>query len=185
MIRINSRGLTVSTRRFQTLSKIGSTLKTKEDIRNALNLPVWSLKELISSNEKDMKSVEVSAKTINKVLKLSAFDTNITAEQEKSLVSALSAQMVFIKHLYENDEKSDSVVEENDTHFRLIASDHNPGEPLTLKQLLAQIEELPEKVDPAKGETQGSFNVANMNPRNRPFATIRSKQGWNSCIINV
>ncbi|KAK6457211.1 uncharacterized protein RJT20DRAFT_37888 [Scheffersomyces xylosifermentans] len=163
---------------LQKFSRVGSVLQSESDIRNVLNAPSWTVKELIQDNQQAMEEIHVDSGTIRKMLKLSGLETNVTPEQEKKLVQALKSQMVFIQHLYrDNDTDRKDKEENNDSHFRLIASDHKPGEPLTLKSLMEQIKELPQQVDPEKGETEGSFSLQDLDPKHKSFVTILSNRG--------
>lgn len=153
-----------------------STLQTKQEIENFVNNSTWSVKELIQQNDELMKDIQIDSKTIRKMLKLSGLRLlDLTQEREQELISSLKSQMVFINHLYKNEGERKERYSSNDSIFRLIASDHIPEEPLSLDKLLKQIEDLPNTIDPEKGEIEGSFAIKDINPRNDKFFTIRTK----------
>lgn len=150
----------------------GPVLQNSGDISKLLNSSTWAVKDLIRQTQKDGEKFEIDSLTIRKILRLSGLKTEISKKDEETIISALKSQMVFIKHLYEDDsfhqqEKS------NDTHFRLMASDHIPPQPLTLLKLLESIEDL--KVDPEKGEPSESFDISQLNQRHNTHFVISSE----------
>ncbi|CAI5759024.1 unnamed protein product [Candida verbasci] len=126
-------------------------IKTKEDIDKLLNNPTWSVKELSSS--KQNSNSEITHKTVAKMIKLSGFNDEVTPELTKSL----NLQMNFIEKLYDGEEEEVHKHSNNDSIFRLIASDHIPDKPLTLKQLQEEIKNL--KPSKEKGEIRDDKNT--------------------------
>jgi len=163
------RTFAVSTR----LRNVGPVLQNTADITKLLNDSTWAVKDLIRQTQRDGENIEIDSLTAKKILKLSGFKTDISKLEEEAVISALMSQMVFIKHLYEDDSAVHHKEKSNDSHFRLMASDHIPQEPLTLLKLLESIETL--KVDTEKGETPESFEIKQLNERHGTHFVISSE----------
>lgn len=85
------------------------------------------------------------------MLKLSGLNTDISEHEESQWIKALNTQVAFIDHLVE-DESEHKPQANGSEIFRLIASDHNPPKPLTLKKLLEDVANVESEIDPKKGE---------------------------------
>lgn len=121
-------------------------LLSSAEISELVHKSTWSVQDVIPKNTE----AEVDPKVVKKMLKMSGFDTNISAEEERKWTRALQTQIGFINHLYESNEITDKKTENSAEMFRLIASDHNPPEPLTLDALLQEVENL--RASNEKGE---------------------------------
>lgn len=158
---------------FSTYSRLYQRvwLENEADIRKALNNPTWSVNELLEEED-----YEISPSTINKIMKLSGLNSSLTEENKTVLSKALQHQMVIIRRLYDEDEKEIKAPHSgNEKVFRLIESDHNPTDALTLKKLLHDIEKLPESVDVAKGEKD--FDIRKLHPKSDSrYFIIKSKK---------
>lgn len=78
--------------------------------------------------------------------------------------------MVFINHLYEDDNVANNNSTNND-HFRLLPGDHRQQEPLNLQQIEESISSL--KPSAEKGEI-GNFTIGKL--RNSPFFVVKARQ---------
>lgn len=210
-------------RSFRTIATpLLKELRTSEEISKYLNTPTWSIKHYLRPVPSTSPVSNKSAKEIfDKMVKLSGLYLDASAPPEpvstdlpevqkaklakinerEGLIRSLKLQMMFIRHLYEDEseiiedvhasagdhgveesikldelrkkeegrgegenpvpgEEQGGVVgalRENDIQFRLIASDHIPCTPLTLTELLRQVDEIDLKVDAGKGEL--GFNM--------------------------
>lgn len=146
-------------------------LKNEADIRRALNNPTWSVNELLEEED-----YEISPGTINKIIKLSGLKNHLTEENKTVLSKALQHQMVILRRLYDEDGHDIKATSGgNEKVFRLIESDHNPTDVLTLEKLLEDIEKLPESVDAAKGERD--FDIRKLHPDSESrYFMIKSKK---------
>ncbi|RLV90427.1 Glutamyl-tRNA [Spathaspora sp. JA1] len=165
--------LRLSIRRYSTNKS--TYLTSKEQIDQFLSKPTWSVKQLMKPNQDSINQITIDSNVIRKMLTLSGLKSDITSETEQQLINALKLQMIFIGHLYNDNEMNQEKESSNDSIFRLIASDHKPDTPVTLESLLHQIKNLPQQVNPEKGETEG-FPISEINPRNDTFFTIKTKK---------
>lgn len=145
-------------------------LKDSQEIRAALSQPSWSLRDLLEQAKVKFDKTEVSDEKVLKTLALSGFRTNIPPEKFNLIKDALKQQMVLVNHIY-NENHVICPESSNDSVFRLIASDHQHQKPLSLKQLLAQIDDLPNQIDPEKGEN--GFNINDLDPKNKTYFKVR------------
>lgn len=165
-----------SKRSFSTVSPLfqrpGTVwLKNEQDVRKVLSNPTWSINELL---ETDGNDVEITPSTVSKIIKLSGLNSNLSEKDRSALLKALKQQMVFIRHLYDENEEDIKDKDSNEKVFRLIESDHNPPKGLTLQKLLKDIEGLPKEVDVLKGETE--FDIRKLHPTSEsPYFTIKCK----------
>ncbi|ODV68056.1 hypothetical protein HYPBUDRAFT_5871 [Hyphopichia burtonii NRRL Y-1933] len=149
-------------------------LKTEREINEYLNKSTWAVKDLISDpNDR----IQISDKTMDKIVRLSGLTNDVSSVEREKLASALGQQMGFVKHLYDNDTSNmDSTEEANDRLFRLIASDHILQKPVSLQDLLEEIESLPGKVDKEKGEID--FDIRKLHPDSESsYFTVKARQG--------
>lgn len=116
---------------------------TKPEIRNLLNNSTWASGDLL----KKSAGSSVDLTLLRRMLKLSGLSTDILKEQEEDYLQSLRAQVNLFENLYDGT-KVEAL--ENNSHFRLIASDHVPEKPLTLTMLKKKIAEL--RANDEKGE---------------------------------
>lgn len=140
------------------LARIGPPLKNRKEIDDFLNNRLWSLHELLETPGKDS---QIAPEIVDKMRKLSGLGTIANEDEREKLTKVLDTQMRFIEHLYSETDHGKLAAtkpqKSNDNVFRLIADDFRPSEPLGLSDILQQIENLPNEVDPEKGEISGSL----------------------------
>lgn len=172
----------VISRSFRTTSicykaKLGPILENKAQIKDLVNQSEWNILDIIKYSDAEVRKIGISSRVINKVLKASGLNNNLTEEEKQSLIRSLKLQMIFIKYLYEGDEEEFHKIEEsNDDVFRLILSDHKNTKPITLESLLASIENLENEVDAEKGEVESSLNISKLNGDNPTYFTVKSNK---------
>lgn len=132
-------------RRYSATSRL-----TKEEVEALLKSTHWSIESLTASNQPGTDAIK--PKTLSKLLKLSGFQDSISKKREQTLIGSLKTQMGFINHLYDNPSDTADQTDEPLHSFRLLVSDHQPGNPLTLNDIKEQIKN--QVPDSAKGETQ-------------------------------
>lgn len=93
---------------------------------------------------------EASVETCKNMLKISGLKSEISDEDMARWVKALNRHVAFINHV--NDSANEIEDESETSVFRLLASDHQPPQPLTLKELLRQVEEVEKHVSDERGE---------------------------------
>lgn len=129
--------------------KILRQLKTSEEVADFLHKSTWSVHDVLPKANTNT----VDSRVVRKMLKLSGLSSDISLEEEQRWVDALNTHIGFINHL-----RSDGNAKvENAKVFRLLASDFSPPEPLTLANLLEQVEQMGKEVDPEKGEDGFDF----------------------------
>ncbi|KAK6197502.1 uncharacterized protein RJT21DRAFT_57888 [Scheffersomyces amazonensis] len=156
-------------------AKVSQEVLSRDEISKLLNTPTWKVGDLMKTTEEDIQDVKVDSSIIRKMLKLSGLKEDVSPERETELIRALKLQMGFIKKLYgTGEEMSVRGKKSNDTNFRLMAEDHKPDTPLTLDILLAEIDALPNKVDPEKGEFTSSIDIKKLRSSNNPLFSSKS-----------
>lgn len=158
-------------------STVGPVIENKEQIDKFLSKSAWNLNEMINVAQSEMNQLNIDSKTIYKMIGLSGFSKNITPEREQVLINALKAQVLFMKALYDGDIREfDKKDVSNDISFRLIPSDHIKADPVTLESLMADIRNLENEVDPAKGETDSSVDIRKLNNGDSNYFIIKSNK---------
>lgn len=85
---------------------------------------------------------DITPRLVEKLLQQSGLDHNVTAEKYDELAKSLRTQIGFINNLYSEHEHHGDKKENNSEVFRLLAADHHPSDPLTLLQLLEQVQRM-------------------------------------------
>lgn len=142
---------------FKPRRRFSPNLDSYSELEEFLNTPTWKVRDVIPAIPEE--SQEIDSSVVQKMLKMSGFDTNILKEDEQKLMTALKTQIAFIDHLYEPGEDKGGKSENSAEIFRLLSSDHHPPTPLTLKELLKQVEELEERVCEERGENGFEGNI--------------------------
>ncbi|SGZ58636.1 CIC11C00000005320 [Sungouiella intermedia] len=145
MMKLPIRNFASSTRYWK--GTIFPKFSSHDELAAFLRKPTWRVRDVIPVTSNNST---VDARVVRKMLKLSGLNTDITKEQEDQWIVALNKQVAFINHL---DDSCQTEPGSNGSEvFRLIASDHNPPEPLTLKKLLQEVEKVDQEMDVTKGE---------------------------------
>lgn len=135
--------------------KIGKKFENAAEIKEFLSRPSWKVHDMIPDPDKVKE--EITPRLVEKLLKQSGLDHNISQEEYQKLEKSLRTQIGFINHLYNESEDHGEQKESNSEVFRLLASDHHPPEPLTLSKLMEQVESLQSKDIPEE-KVPGEFN---------------------------
>lgn len=131
--------------------RIGKPL-TGIQLTQYIKQSTWSIKPLITPGSKN----EVPEEVIKKVVQLSGLssDNNQVIDLFKD---SLNIQLAFINSLYEGE--NNIIRDKTNNHlFRLIKSDHDESNMLTLTDIQQQIELLDTQVSEEKGEVGFSKN---------------------------
>ncbi|KAF3989902.1 hypothetical protein FT663_02472 [Candidozyma haemuli var. vulneris] len=143
------RQLTTSSRLLK--GKIYPKIEDCEDLDKLINSASWNVSDAIPNP--DNIEEDITPELVSKLLKQSGLPHNISEDLYKQLEHALRTQVGFIDELYDPGMSHGERRANNSRMFRLLASDHQPPEPLNLKALLKQVEQVKKQVDPEKGET--------------------------------
>lgn len=140
----------VPTFRSYSKGKIYPKLNNAEELDKLMNTPSWNVSDAIP--DPDSIEEDITPETVQKLLKQSGLPHAFSDELFGKLEYALRTQIGFIDELYEPGMSHGERCANNNRMFRLLASDHQPPEPLTLKDLLAKVDQVTKQVDPEKGE---------------------------------
>lgn len=141
----------LATSRTVSRGKIYSKINSHEDLEKLINTPSWNVSEAIPNP--DTIEEDITPELVLKLLKQSGLPHNVSPDLFEKIQDALRTQVGFIDELYDPGMSHGERRANNNRMFRLLASDHQAPEPLTLKHLLKQVEQVKKQVDPEKGET--------------------------------
>lgn len=128
--------------------KILPALKNATEIGSYLRKPSWNVLDMIPSA--DHTSQEINKETVQSMLQISGLEWQISEKEMSRWIKTLNTHVAFINHV--NDSVGEIEEESESSVFRLLASDHQPPEPLTLQKLLQQVEEVEKHVSDERGE---------------------------------
>lgn len=140
----------LSSSKFCSRGKIYAPLSNNKELKKLIDYRSWNVSEAIP--DPNTIEEEITPELVQKLLKQSGISHNLSQQAFKKLEDSLRTQVGFIDELYEPGMSHGERCANNSSLFRVLASDHQPTEPLTLKDLLAEVEQVKKQVDPEKGE---------------------------------
>ncbi|EEQ38992.1 hypothetical protein FOB63_004721 [Clavispora lusitaniae] len=150
--------------------KVLPELKNAQEISQFLRKSTWNVHDLIPSKEHITN--EVDSRVVRKMLRLSGLDENLPEPELNRWAEMLNTHVAFINHV--SDLHSSTKGEIGSSVFRLLASDHKPESPLTLKELLRQVDEISDHVSDQRGER--GFDTSELRTRiNRAKSTAEKE----------
>ncbi|CAN3353400.1 glutamyl-tRNA(Gln) amidotransferase subunit F, mitochondrial [Diutina catenulata] len=144
--------------------------KSEGEITEFLAKPKWSVTEAITAGKSAIPPI--SDTTITKLITLSGLPPYAPNTLPfKEIKEALTSQMAFIAQLYQGPHDAAECHGSNDGVFRLIASDFNKENQLTLASLKKCIDEV--KPSSMKGEL--GFDISSL-VQNKAHFTVKTME---------